>query len=62
MNFNCPICSVPLNVDLYQTEYSNHTYYDYLIGECPQCGRTYSWEEVFSFDHVQNFKMEKEEE
>lgn len=63
MNPRCPHCNVPLEVDEdLQTDYD---YQDSLKrdvwGSCPECGRAYSWTQVFVFSENIDFKEDEDD-
>ena len=52
----CPTCGRELvDVDSSNTEWENHTYYDYCFGRCDYCNKTYGWTEVFTFKEIKDF-------
>lgn len=51
----CPICeNIVYADDTLDTEYCKSKYYDTVKGTCPNCGRSWLWVEVFTFDHIEN--------
>ena len=51
----CPNCGGVVHaVDTLDTEYYNGSYYDTVEGTCPDCGVSWQWVEVFTFDHVED--------
>ena len=53
----CPHCHNTLdNMELYSTEYDEHVYYDYYIGECSKCHKHYKWTEIFTFKSIDDFE------
>ena len=50
----CPNCGSPVHeVNTINTEYYNDSYYD---STCPDCGKSWSWVEVFTFDHYEDLE------
>ena len=43
-------------IDVLDTEYHDGTYYDYVEGTCSNCGNSWLWVEVYTFDHVEDIK------
>ncbi len=53
----CPNCGgIVRAVDTLDTEYYGNSYYDSVEGVCPDCGVTWQWVEVFTFDHVEDVR------
>lgn len=54
----CPFCGcLDLRaVDTLDTEYFNDSYHDVVKGTCPDCGKSWRWIEVFSFDREINIE------
>lgn len=53
----CPICDGIVHaVDTLDTEYFNGSYYDIVEGTCPDCGKSWQWVEVFTFDHAEDIR------
>lgn len=51
----CPNCGNYIHaVDTLDTEYDDGSYYDVVVGTCPDCGKSWRWAEVFTFDHYEN--------
>lgn len=60
---NCPNCGAKLeNTDSITLDYDNGKYFDRLCGECLNCGKRYTWTEVFKFSHIINIEEDKEDE
>lgn len=55
---NCG-CSNLHAVDTFDTEYVKDSYYDIVEGTCPDCGKSWRWVEVFTFDHYENIEEVK---
>lgn len=52
---NCG-CSDLRAVDTLDTEFFNDAYHDVVEGTCPDCGKSWQWVEVFTFDHYENIE------
>ena len=53
----CPNCGgIVRAVDTLDTEYFNGSYYDAVEGTCPDCGKSWQWVEIFTFDHVEDVR------
>lgn len=54
----CPFCGcLDLRaVDTLDTEYFNDSYHDVVEGTCPDCGMSWRWVEVFTFDHYEDIE------
>ena len=51
----CPNCgSYVRAIDTLDSEYSNGQYYDNVEGTCSDCGKSWRWIEVFTFDHYED--------
>lgn len=57
----CPYCGVDLEeYDIYDTE-MDISVYQYVVGGCPECGRTFQWENKFEYVGFQNLRETKGE-
>ena len=57
----CPNCgSMVFAVDTLDSEYFNGNYYDVVEGTCPNCGKSYKWTEVFTFERCEDIEEIKE--
>lgn len=52
---NCG-CSNLRAVDTLDTEYDSGSYYDSVEGTCPDCGKSWRWIEVFTFDRYEDIE------
>lgn len=54
----CPNCGCPnlRAIDTLDTEYDSGSYYDVVEGTCPDCGKSWRWVEVFTFDHYEDIE------
>lgn len=53
----CPNCgSMIYAVETLDTEYDCGSYYDTVEGTCPDCGKSWRWVEVFTFDHYEDIE------
>ena len=51
----CPNCGREFySHETLDTEWFHNKYYDYMIGDCPNCGKRYRWTEVYKFDRVED--------
>ena len=55
MNDNCPVCpycDTELNYDnITYDSFDTSTYDVYWRGTCPDCGRHFTWKEVYHYSH-----------
>lgn len=53
----CLICGATIHaVDTLDSEWELGRYYDTVEGTCPDCGNSWQWIEVYTFDHVEDIK------
>ncbi len=53
----CPVCEgIVRAVDTLDTEWDHGKYYDTVEGTCPDCGKSWRWIEVYSFERVINIE------
>lgn len=53
----CPNCGGTVRaVDTLDSEWELGRYYDTVEGTCPDCGKSWRWVEVYTFDHVADIK------
>lgn len=53
----CPNCGGVVHaVDTLDSEWDNGKYYDTVEGTCPDCGKSWRWIEVYSFERVMNIE------
>lgn len=57
----CPNCGN----EIYESEncysdYGYNFYYDSMEGTCSNCGKSWGWIEVFTFDHIEQVEEIKE--
>ena len=51
----CPNCGNEIYaIDTLDSDCSGDSYFDYVEGTCPNCGKSWRWIEVFTFDHYEN--------
>jgi hypothetical protein len=56
----CPYCDVMLSLaDVLDSECTGNAIINHCIGTCPQCGKVFSWEEVFDRIGVDELKEEE---
>lgn len=56
----CPHCDIELE------DYNHYDCYDtnditvyYTTGFCPECGKGYRWEEIYTYNHFENFEEDE---
>ena len=54
----CPNCGCPdlRVVDTFDSEWDCDKYYDTVEGTCPDCGKSWRWTEVYSFEREINIE------
>lgn len=58
----CPICgSSFLSMGSLKFWWRDGAYYDEVIGTCPDCGKSFSWIEVYTLDHCESVELVEEE-
>ena len=56
----CTYCNVALSIkDVMDRECASDVIVNYCIGTCPQCGKVFSWEEVFDRIGIDELKEER---
>lgn len=56
---NCPVCHAYIGeVECIESELDTNCYYynRYMCGRCSNCGRTYSWIDVYVFSHTEHIE------
>lgn len=57
----CPHCKVELiNTDSINSEYAGDSYFDSMIGECPECKKVFRWTEQYKFFGISEFEEDEE--
>ena len=57
----CPNCSNEIyETENYYSDYDDNSYYDRMKGTCSNCGKSWHWIEVFTFDHIEQIEEIKE--
>lgn len=57
----CPNCgSMVFAVDTLDSEWYNGNYYDAVEGTCSDCGKSYRWTEVYTFERCEDIEEIKE--
>lgn len=57
----CPNCGgMVFAVDTLDSEWYNGSYYDAVEGTCPDCGKSYKWTEVYTFERCEDIEEIKE--
>ena len=55
----CPNCGEYIqNTEAIDSEFYNNAYYDYVVGICDKCRKTYRWTEVFTFNRIEEIQEE----
>lgn len=53
----CPICGgIVRAVDTLDSEWELGRYYDTVEGTCSDCGNSWQWIEVYTFDHEEGIR------
>lgn len=53
----CPNCEHEIYaIDTLDSDCSGDSYFDYVEGTCSNCGKSWRWIEVFTFDHYENIE------
>ena len=53
----CPVCEgIVRAVDTLDSEWDHGKYYDRVEGTCPDCGKSWRWIEVYSFERIINIE------
>lgn len=59
----CPVCEGIVHaVDTLDSEWDHGKYYDKVEGTCPNCGKSWRWVEVFTFDHYEDVEEIKNDD
>lgn len=57
----CPNCGTTVYaVDTFDSEWYNDNYYDDVEGTCPNCGKSWRWTEVYTFERCEDIEEIKE--
>lgn len=57
----CPNCGgIVRAVDILDSEWELGRYYDTVEGTCPDCGKSWRWVEIYTFDHCEQIEEIKE--
>ena len=57
----CPNCNNEIYaIDTLDSDFYGYAYYDLVEATCPNCGLTWQWKEVFTFDHVEDIRQVNE--
>ena len=57
----CPICGNEIyEIENCYSDYGYNSYYDHMEGTCSNCGKSWRWIEVFTFDHIEQIEEIKE--
>ena len=58
----CPNCGREFYAqETIDTEWEQNAYYDYVIGTCPNCRKTYTWTEVYTLERVEDIQEDNAE-
>ena len=53
----CQNCGTYIyDAELKDSNWHSKVYYDFMIGQCPKCGKCYSWTEVYKFSNVEDIE------
>lgn len=62
MNDNCPICPHCVTEitydDMTDESFDTSTYEVNWRGTCPNCGRRFTWKEIYRYSHLDYFEEE----
>ena len=63
MEPRCPHCNTPVEVEEeFEMDYDYHdSVKRVVLGSCPECGRTYSWSQIFVFSENIDFKEDEDD-
>lgn len=54
----CPNCGNEIYaIDTLDSDCYGDAYYDVVEGTCSDCGLSWQWKEVFTFDHVEDIRQ-----
>lgn len=54
---DCPNCDTYIyGAELENSNWQESTYYDFMIGRCPKCGKIYRWVEVYPLSHFEDIE------
>lgn len=57
----CPNCGNEIyESEIFYTDCCDNSYYDRMEGTCSNCGKSWRWIEVFTFDHIEEVEEIKE--
>ena len=57
----CPNCDNEIyEIENCYSDYGDNSYYDRMEGTCSNCGKSWRWIEVFTFDHIEQVEEIKE--
>lgn len=57
---DCMICGTEMeNFEGVDSEYFLGNHCEKIVAYCPHCKKWYSWWEIFTFSHVEEFKVEE---
>ena len=53
----CPNCGNEIYaIDTLDSDCSGDSYFDFVEGTCHNCGKSWRWIEVFTFDHYEDIE------
>jgi len=59
----CPNCGNEIYaIDTCDSDCSGDSYFDCVEGTCSNCGKSWRWIEVFTFDHIEQVEEIKEDD
>ena len=57
----CPNCGNEIyEGEICYSDSGDNSYYDRMEGTCPNCGKSWRWIEVFTFDRIEQIEEIKE--
>ena len=55
----CPHCITEINYDdMIDDYFDTSTYEAFWRGTCPECGRHFTWKEIYHYSYINEFKEE----
>lgn len=51
---NCPNCNTVFTGEVVSSDWALNTYYDYIVGTCPECKHRFIWTDVFKYSHTED--------
>jgi transcription elongation factor Elf1 len=58
MEFKCPHCNIEIKVeDMVHFDFDIGYVHCKMLGVCPECGRTYTWRELYKYEKSYEFTL-----